>query len=147
MKNKFRAFRIHNDQGKHRAGIEQLNLNDLSPGEVVIESAYSGVNYKDALAGTGKGKILRRFPLVGGIDVSGEVVHSDSTQFKTGDEVLITGCGLSESYDGGFAEYVRAPADCVVCIEGIWKDRARDRGHPEGILSYIQCRRRIQHQH
>ncbi len=116
MKKNFRAFRIHDDHGKHRAGVEELTLDDLSAGEVVIEAAYSGVNYKDALAGTGKGKILRRYPLVGGIDVSGVVVHSDNEQFRAGDEVLVTGCGLSEIYDGGYAEYVRAPADCVVAL-------------------------------
>lgn len=108
----FRGFRIHDDKGK--AGIEQVTLNELSPGEVVIKAAYSDINYKDALAATGKGKILRRFPLIGGVDVSGTVVSSSDPRVHEGDEVLVTGHGLSEDHDGGYAEYVRVPADWVV---------------------------------
>ena len=67
----FRAFRIHADHGKHHAGIEEMCVDDLSPGEVVVKVAYSSVNYKDALAGSGKGRILRESPLNGGIDVAG----------------------------------------------------------------------------
>ncbi len=110
--NKFRAFRIHDDKGK--AGIEQVSLDELSPGEVVIKAAYSDVNYKDALAATGKGKILRKFPLIGGIDVSGVVSASTDKRFREGDEVLVVGQGLSEDHDGGYAEYVRVPADWVI---------------------------------
>jgi NADPH2:quinone reductase len=110
----FRAFRIHSDDGATRAGLEQLTLDELTAGEVVIEAHWSGVNYKDALAATGKGKILRHSPLVGGIDVAGVVVDSSSDEFHIGDEVLITGAGLSEIYDGGFSEYVRVKAECVV---------------------------------
>lgn len=113
----FKAFRIHRgDDGAIRAAIESLTLNDLNPGEVVIRARYSGVNYKDALAGTGRGRILRRYPLVGGVDVAGEVVHSDAPAFAPGDAVLVTGCGLSETRDGGYAEFVRVPADCVVSL-------------------------------
>ncbi len=116
----FRAFRIHEREGGVRAGIETLGLDDLSAGEVVIEAHYSGVNYKDALAATGRGKILRRFPLVGGVDVSGVVMESGDTRFKEGDAVLVTGCGLGESQDGGFSEVVRVPADWVVPLpEGL----------------------------
>ena len=110
---KFRAFRIHNDNGRIRADIELMTLDDLTEGEVVIKTAYSGINFKDALAATGKGKILRRFPLNGGIDVSGIVHDSSTTKFKQGDKILVTGCGLSEIYDGGYAEYVRIKSDCV----------------------------------
>ncbi|HEX7338577.1 MAG TPA: acryloyl-CoA reductase, partial [Rhodanobacteraceae bacterium] len=81
---------------------------------VVIRTAFSSVNYKDALAGTGKGKILRRFPLVGGIDVAGHVVASTDPAFKEGDAVLCTGCGLSETRDGGYAEYLRLPAQWTI---------------------------------
>jgi len=105
----FRAFRIHSDGG-HRAGIEAISLDDLSPGEVVIRAAYSSVNYKDALAGTGSGKILRSFPLVGGIDVAGHVLASTDPRYKEGDAVLCTGSGLSETRDGGYSEVVRLPA-------------------------------------
>src|ERR1700722_2692745 len=103
----FKAFRIHSDKSSHRAGVEELRVNDLSPGGVVIKVAYSSVNYKDALAGSGKGKILRQSPLNGGIDVSGTVVASTDPAIKEGDEVLCTGSGLSETRDGGYAEYAR----------------------------------------
>lgn len=115
----FNAFRIHEHaDGTVRAGLEELALNDLSPGEVVIRSRYSSVNYKDALAATGKGRILRRFPLVGGVDVAGVVTSSVDARFHEGDQVLVTGCGLGESHDGGFSEIVRVPADWVVPLPG-----------------------------
>ena len=104
---RFSAFRIHADDAPHRAGIEQLALDDLSPGEVVVKAAYSSVNYKDALAGTGAGRILRSSPLVGGIDVAGYVAASSDPSFREGDAVLCTGCGLSETRDGGYSEFVR----------------------------------------
>ena len=111
---RFRAFRIHDDADGYRSGIEALSLDDLNAGEVVIKTAYSSVNYKDALAGTGKGKILRRFPLVGGIDVAGHVVASTDPAFREGDAVLVTGSGLSETRDGGYAEYARLESRWVV---------------------------------
>ena len=110
----FQAFRIHNDDQGYRAGIESMGVDQLSAGEVVIRAAHSSVNYKDALAGTGKGRILRRFPLVGGIDVSGHVAASTDPRFREGDAVLVTGRGLGETRDGGYAEYVRVEADMVV---------------------------------
>lgn len=110
----FPAFRIHNDDDGYRSGIESIGLEDLNPGEVVIKTAYSSVNFKDALAGTGEGKILRQFPLVGGIDVAGHVVASTDASFKEGDAVLVTGCGLSENRDGGYAAYARLDAKWVV---------------------------------
>src|SRR5207342_810890 len=110
----FNAFRIHNDASGYRSGIETISLDDLAPGEVVIKTEFSSVNFKDALAGTGQGKILRRFPLVGGIDVAGHVVASSDPGFKEGDAVLVTGCGLSETRDGGYAGYARVPAEAVV---------------------------------
>ncbi len=110
----FNAFRIHNDDAGYRSGIETLSLEDLNPGEVVVKTAYSSVNYKDALAGTGEGKILRRFPLVGGIDVAGHVAASSDPAFKEGDTVLVTGCGLSETRDGGYSEYARVEAKWAI---------------------------------
>jgi len=110
----FPAFRIHADGKTYRAGIEEIALKDLSPGQVVIKTAYSSVNYKDALAGTGKGKILRQFPLNGGIDVAGYVVESTDSAFKEGDAVFVTGCGLSETRDGGYSDYVRLEAKSVL---------------------------------
>ena len=111
----FRALRVHeNTDGTVRAVLQALTLDDLSPGEVIIRSRYSSVNYKDALAATGKGRILRHFPLVAGVDVAGEVTASVDDRFREGDQVLVTGCGLGESHDGGFSEVVRVPADWVV---------------------------------
>ena len=112
----FRAFRIRNDADGYRSGIESMSLGDLNPGEVVVKTAYSSVNYKDALAGTGQGKILRRFPLVGGIDVAGHVVASTDPAFREGDAVLVTGSGLSETRDGGYAEYARLESKWVVAL-------------------------------
>ena len=108
--NTFRAFRIHNDDAGYRAGIENMTADALSAGEVLVKTAYSSVNFKDALAGTGKGKILRRFPLNGGIDVAGHVVASTDPAFREGDAVLCTGSGLSETRDGGYGEYARLDA-------------------------------------
>ncbi len=112
----FRAFRIHEQDGKVQARLESTELDSLSPGNVVIRAVWSDVNYKDALAATGKGKILKRFPLVGGIDVAGRVHASEDARFKEGDAVLVAGCGLSEEHDGGYAEYVRVPGDWVVAL-------------------------------
>ena len=112
----FRAFRIHNDADGYRSGIETISLEDLNPGEVVVKAAYSSVNFKDALAGTGQGKILRRFPLVGGIDIAGHVVASTDPAFKEGDAVLVTGSGLSETRDGGYGEYARLESKWVVAL-------------------------------
>jgi acrylyl-CoA reductase (NADPH) len=111
---RFNAFRIHNDDAGYRSGIESIALGDLAHGEIVIRTAYSSVNFKDALAGTGQGKILRRFPLVGGIDVAGHVVASTDAKFKEGDAVLVTGCGLSESRDGGYSEYARIESQWAI---------------------------------
>ena len=110
----FPAFRIHDDPAGYRAGIEDIALDDLSPGDVVIRVAHSSINFKDALAGTGKGRILRKPVLVGGIDVAGHVVASTDKAFKEGDAVLCTGCGLSETRDGGYAQYARLEAKWTI---------------------------------
>jgi NADPH2:quinone reductase len=110
----FQAFRVHQESGVVQGRLEEIDLAALSPGEVVIRVAYSGVNYKDALAATGAGKILRRFPMVAGIDLAGHVDSSTDGRFQEGDAVLVAGCGLGEIHDGGYAEYARVPASCVV---------------------------------
>ena len=112
----FSAFRIRDDKDGYRAGIESMRADELSPGEVLVKVAYSSINYKDALAGTGKGKILRQFPLNGGIDVAGYVAASTDPAFKEGDAVLCTGCGLSETRDGGYAEYVRLESKWTIAL-------------------------------
>ena len=112
--NAFKAFRIHERDGKIAAGFEQLTLDALSAGDVVIRVKYSSINYKDALAATGAGRILRKYPLNGGIDFSGEVVSSTDARYAAGQLVLVTGCGHSETLDGGYAEYARAQGDSVI---------------------------------
>jgi len=110
----FQAFRIRDDEEGYRAGIESQSIDDQNEGDVTVRVAWSSVNFKDALAGTGQGKILRRFPLNGGIDLAGTVVESRCDRFKAGDEVLVTGSGLSESRDGGYAQYARLDSEWVV---------------------------------
>jgi len=111
---RFHAFRAHLVDGKVDSRVEQIDLDALSPGEVVIRAVWSDINYKDALAMTGVGKIMRRFPLVGGIDVAGTVHASCDDRFTSGEEVLVTGHGLGEDHDGGYAEYARVPGDWVI---------------------------------
>jgi NADPH2:quinone reductase len=114
--NDFRAYRIDQKDGKIVAGFETLSIDDLPEGDVIIKVSHSTINYKDALAATGAGRILRKFPLVGGIDLAGTVVSSGDERFGEGDPVLVNGCGLGETRDGGYAEYARVPADAVVPI-------------------------------
>ena len=110
----FKAFRIHDDSDGYRSGLEDIGLDDLSEGDVTIEVAYSSINFKDALAATGKGKILRSYPLCGGIDVAGTVVESESDRYAPGDEVLVTGSGLSEVRDGGYSEFQRLDSKSII---------------------------------
>ncbi len=111
---KFRVYRIYKEDSAISGRIERSTLDELSPGEVVIKTAYSSVNYKDALAATGAGKIISKFPLIGGVDVSGTVESSEDDRFKAGDQVLATGYDLGVAHDGGYAEYVRLPAEWVI---------------------------------
>jgi len=113
---KFRAFRIDERDGKVVAGFQALTIDELSEGNVVIKVSHSTINYKDALAASGTGRILRRYPLNGGIDLAGIVVSSDDADFQPGTAVLVNGCGLSETVDGGYSEYARVDSDSVVAI-------------------------------
>ena len=110
----FSAYRIHEIDGRIVARFDTLTLDDLGAGEVVVRVEYSDINYKDALAATGAGRILRKYPLVGGIDLAGEVVSSADARFSPGQKVLVTGCGLSETHDGGYAEYARLKGEWVI---------------------------------
>lgn len=112
----FRAYRINLEDKKIVAGFTDMNLDELTEGEVVIRVSHSTINYKDALAATGAGRILRKYPLNGGIDLAGTVVSSEDERFDEGDAVLVNGCGLSETLDGGYAEYARVPVDAVIAI-------------------------------
>ena len=115
MTESFRAFVIEQGEDKKVAGrLTTLTRDQLDPGEVCIQVSYSSINYKDALAATGAGKIIRRFPCVGGIDLSGVVVESSDSRFKPGDPVIATSFDIGVSHHGGYAEYARVPADWVV---------------------------------
>jgi len=111
---KFKAYRIYNVDGKVQARLVDTTLDELDPGEVVLKTAFSSVNYKDALAATGAGKIIRRFPCIGGVDASGTVISSIDSRIKEGDRVICTSYDLGVAHDGGYSEYLRVPAAWVV---------------------------------
>jgi len=110
----FKAYRTFQDDNRVASRFVDMSLDDLDPGEVVIRSKYSTINYKDALSYQGAGRIMRKYPTVAGIDVAGTVERSSDARWKKGDKVIVTGYDLGVSHDGGYAEYVRVPADWVV---------------------------------
>ena len=110
----FKALLIEERDGQVASAITQMDESRLDSGEVTIRVAYSSVNYKDALAATGAGKIIRRFPCVGGIDLSGTVIKSADPRFKEGDAVIATSFDIGVAHHGGYAEIARVPADWVV---------------------------------
>jgi acrylyl-CoA reductase (NADPH) len=112
--NPFKAYRITQQDKGVKAEFVQCTLDDLDPGEVVVRVAYSDINYKDALAATGKGRILLRPSCIGGIDLAGTVISSSDARFARGDAVLVAGHELGVKHHGGYAEYARVPSDWVV---------------------------------
>lgn len=112
----FNAYRLFKEGDASRGQLVKTTLDELDPGDVVVRTAYAGVNFKDALAATGRAPIVRRFPCVGGIEAVGEVVESTSADYPPGAPVILHGRGLGVSHDGGFAEYVRVPAEWVVSL-------------------------------
>lgn len=114
MADGFQALLIEENEGKVGHRFATMSLADLDAGEVVIRVAFSSINYKDALAATGAGKIIRRFPCVGGIDLCGTVVSSADDRFKAGDPVIATSFDIGVAHHGGYAELARVPADWVV---------------------------------
>jgi acrylyl-CoA reductase (NADPH) len=111
---KFKAYKITQVDKAVQAAFVECTLDELDPGEVVVRVAYSDVNYKDALAATGKGRILMRPSCIGGIDLSGTVVSSSDARFAKGDAVLAVGHELGVKHHGGYAEYARVPANWLV---------------------------------
>ena len=112
--NPFKAYLIEDVDGRTRSGFVSLDESRLDAGEVTVRVAYASVNYKDALAATGAGRIIRRFPCVGGIDFSGIVEKSSDLRFKSGDPVVVTGFDVGVAHHGGYAEFARVPADWVI---------------------------------
>ena len=114
LPNQFKCFRIDQEDDKIVSGLKSISMDDINPGEITLKTEYSSINYKDALAATGKGKILRSFPLIGGVDVAGEVVESDDPRFDPGDKVIAACSGLSETNDGGYSEYARINSEAAI---------------------------------
>ncbi|MCE7528225.1 MULTISPECIES: acryloyl-CoA reductase [unclassified Polynucleobacter] len=114
MQGIFKAFRLHSIDGVVTRKIESIQLDSLSPGNVIIKVAFSSINYKDALASKGLNNIVREWPRISGIDLTGIVVESHDLRFSPGDEVLVNGCGIGVDHDGGHAEYARVNADWVM---------------------------------
>ncbi|WP_118914528.1 acryloyl-CoA reductase [Mycobacterium shigaense] len=112
----FQALVARQDGDRVTASVETLSPSDLPPGDVTIRVLYSSVNYKDALALTPKGGVVRDYPIVPGIDLTGEVVESQSPDFSVGDQVLAHGYAIGTGHHGGYAEYARLPADQVVAL-------------------------------
>ena len=111
----FKAYLIDQDENKKIfSSMQTLAPEELDPGEVLIRVHYSSINYKDALAATGTGKVIRRFPCAGGIDLSGEVAESADPRFQPGDKVIATSYDLGVAHHGGYAEYARVPSAWVV---------------------------------
>lgn len=111
----FKAFRVHTVDGKPVCKFEQLTIDDIDPGPVVIRTAFAGITYKDAMAARGIGKNVRTDrPAVTGTDLSGVVVRSEDDRFKEGDHVAVTNYQLGNLHDGAYADYARVPAEWVV---------------------------------
>ncbi len=111
---KFKALIADQKDGQFTASIQEIDQSALAAGEVLVKVAYSSLNYKDGLAVTGKPGVIRKFPMVPGVDFAGTVAESASSSFKAGDEVIVTGCGTSETMWGGYAQYARLDAEFIV---------------------------------
>lgn len=109
-----RALQLEQTEGKTQAAVSDISPDTLPAGEVTVGVEWSGINYKDALAITGKGKIIRSFPMIPGIDFAGRVLHSEDPRFHPGQPVLLTGWGVGETHWGGLAEQARVKADWLV---------------------------------
>ncbi|MFC4769065.1 NADPH:quinone oxidoreductase family protein [Effusibacillus consociatus] len=120
MTERFRALVVDKSEDSFSVNVKELSLNDLPEGDVTIRVAYSSVNYKDGLAAAPNGRIVKSYPFVPGIDLSGTVVESRDSRFREGDEVLVTSYELGVTHYGGFSEYARVPASWVVKLpEGL----------------------------
>ncbi|SLH89987.1 quinone oxido reductase yhfP [Mycobacteroides abscessus subsp. abscessus] len=145
----FSAIVVEKTNTDYRAEMRRIGSDDLPEGQVTVRVAYSSLNYKDALAITGRGPVVRRFPMVPGIDLAGVVEASNDARYKPGDHVLVNGWGLGETHWGGLAQIARLQADWLVPLPplvhrgaghchrhcGLYSDALPDgtrttRGHP-----------------
>ncbi|MEZ5726913.1 MAG: acryloyl-CoA reductase [Burkholderiaceae bacterium] len=111
---RFLAYRLFDVPERPQGRVVEMTIAELPPGEVLIRTAYAGVNYKDALAAHGMNKLIREYPRIGGIDMTGTVVSSSDRRFAAGDEVIVHGFGIGIDTDGGFSQYARMTADRVM---------------------------------
>jgi acrylyl-CoA reductase (NADPH) len=116
MPNTFKALLVTNDNGQFAASMEDVPYESLPAGDVLIRVAYSSLNYKDGLAVTGKPRVIRQYPMVPGVDLAGTVEESSSPEFNPGDQVVVTGCGTSETIWGGYAQVARMKAGVVTLL-------------------------------
>src|SRR5258708_21182945 len=120
MQDRFRALLVTKDRERQSARLTELTDSDLTDGDVTVAVEYSTVNYKDGLAVTGKAPIIRKFPLIPGVDLAGRVLRSQNPDFHEGDRVTLNGYGLGEVHHGGFAERARVKGDWLLPLpEGI----------------------------
>ncbi|EYB39708.1 quinone oxidoreductase, partial [Escherichia coli] len=110
------ALLLEQQDGKTLASVQTLDESRLPEGDVTVDVHWSSLNYKDALAITGKGKIIRNFPMIPGIDFAGTVRTSEDPRFHAGQEVLLTGWGVGENHWGGLAEQARVKGDWLVAM-------------------------------
>ena len=120
MAESFKAFVIEDADGKPKGDFKQLTLADLPDNDVLVEVAYSTVNYKDGLAVSGKGRIARKLPMVAGIDLAGTVVESRSPEWKPGDKVVANGWGMSETQWGGYTRFQRLKPEWLVRLPDVF---------------------------
>ncbi len=120
MKKTFKALMVTKTEDNFSVNVQNVSLNDLPAGEVLIKVAYSGINYKDGLASIPEGKIVKSYPFIPGIDLAGTVVSSEDPRFSEGDEVIATSYEIGVSHYGGYSQYARIPADWIVPLpEGL----------------------------
>jgi alcohol dehydrogenase len=110
----FKAYRTFQEDGVVRSRFVEMAPTDLDPGNVLVRTKYSTINYKDALSYNGSGRIMRKYPTVAGIDMAGTVETSADPRFRHGDKVIVHAYDMGVAHDGGYSEYVRVPADWVV---------------------------------
>jgi len=111
---RFKAYRTFEENKVVSSRFVEMALEDLDPGDVVVRTKYSTINFKDALSHNGTGKIMRKYPTNAGIDMAGTVESSADPRFKRGDKVIVHGYDLGVAHDGGYSEFVRVPGDWVV---------------------------------
>ena len=110
----FKAYRTYEDHGIVASRFVDMKVDELDPGDVLVRTKYSTINYKDALSYNGTGRIMRKFPTVGGIDMSGTVESSSDPRWHKGDKVIVHAYDMGVAHDGGYSEYVRVPGDWIV---------------------------------